>query len=282
MNNIIDKQKGITLISLVITIIILLILAGISIATLTGNGLFEKAKLAENKTKELQDKENHILQDYENQINQLGDFSDNGDNIMQFEGNLVSYWPLKDSLENEKSEDNDLVVYSGNNAKFEEDSIYINSTVLATENNYLLPEKFTIIFKYKPSEELKPWTLIFGKHIGYMDNKLWNGIGIDEDFNKGSLYCGFSEVDYYEINELLKVGEYSTIAITYDGISSKLYSNSKLVIQREGWSDVKSSLFIGGCIYSGKNVGAVDWKYANGYFKDIRIYDIALDEQYLK
>ncbi len=39
------KQKGITLIALVITIIVLLILAGISIATLTGeNGILRKGK----------------------------------------------------------------------------------------------------------------------------------------------------------------------------------------------------------------------------------------------
>lgn len=46
-----SKNKGITLIALVITIIILLILAGIAISTLTGsNGLFVKAKDARNNT----------------------------------------------------------------------------------------------------------------------------------------------------------------------------------------------------------------------------------------
>lgn len=45
------KNTGITLIALVITIIILLILAGISIATLTGeNGLLTKASKAEKET----------------------------------------------------------------------------------------------------------------------------------------------------------------------------------------------------------------------------------------
>ncbi|MCI8616767.1 MAG: hypothetical protein HFJ60_00645 [Clostridia bacterium] len=38
------KNSGITLIALVITIIILLILAGISISSLTGSGLFQKAQ----------------------------------------------------------------------------------------------------------------------------------------------------------------------------------------------------------------------------------------------
>ncbi len=51
MNNYIKKQKGITLIALVITIIVLLILAGISISTLTGNnGLLTKTSDAKTQT----------------------------------------------------------------------------------------------------------------------------------------------------------------------------------------------------------------------------------------
>lgn len=49
-----EKDTGITLISLVITIIILLILAGISILSLTGSGLFGKAKEAREKTIKVQ------------------------------------------------------------------------------------------------------------------------------------------------------------------------------------------------------------------------------------
>ena len=45
------QNKGITLISLVITIIILLILAGISISALTENRLFEKAKISKEETR---------------------------------------------------------------------------------------------------------------------------------------------------------------------------------------------------------------------------------------
>ena len=39
------KERGITLIALVITIIVLLILAGISIATLTESKMFEKTDI---------------------------------------------------------------------------------------------------------------------------------------------------------------------------------------------------------------------------------------------
>ncbi len=51
--------KGITLISLVITIIVLLILVGINLLTLTGeNGLLNKAKIAKEKTDYATAKEN--------------------------------------------------------------------------------------------------------------------------------------------------------------------------------------------------------------------------------
>ncbi len=53
-----NKERGITLIALIITIIILLILAGISIATLTGeNGILVKAQSAKDKTDQEQGRE---------------------------------------------------------------------------------------------------------------------------------------------------------------------------------------------------------------------------------
>ena len=63
-----NKNKGITLIALIITIIILLILAGISISALTQTGLFSRAKQAEQLSKEKQEEENTTLETYENEI----------------------------------------------------------------------------------------------------------------------------------------------------------------------------------------------------------------------
>lgn len=51
------RNKGITLVALIITIIILLILAGISIVGLTKNGLFENAKIAKQKQSEQESRE---------------------------------------------------------------------------------------------------------------------------------------------------------------------------------------------------------------------------------
>lgn len=70
------ENKGITLISLVITIVILLILAGISIAVLTGdNGLFSIAKTAKQNTLDAQNMENLALADYNNKIDESVDGS---------------------------------------------------------------------------------------------------------------------------------------------------------------------------------------------------------------
>ena len=53
-----SKEAGITLISLVITIIVLLILAGVSIATLTGdNGILTKAQTAKAETEKASEEE---------------------------------------------------------------------------------------------------------------------------------------------------------------------------------------------------------------------------------
>ena len=65
------KNKGITLIALVITIIILLILAGISISALTNQGLFTQAQNAKNLTEEKTAEENEILTNYLEQMNAM-------------------------------------------------------------------------------------------------------------------------------------------------------------------------------------------------------------------
>ena len=71
-NNLKTKQTGITLIALVVTIIVLLILAGISIAMLTGqNGILNRASEAKEKTGIAQEDENEKLQGYEDTINKF-------------------------------------------------------------------------------------------------------------------------------------------------------------------------------------------------------------------
>ena len=65
-----NKNLGITLVALVITIVILLILAGISISTLTNTGIFQKAKEAKQKSENATLEQNKLLDNYEKEVDQ--------------------------------------------------------------------------------------------------------------------------------------------------------------------------------------------------------------------
>ena len=60
-----NKNKGITLIALVITIIILLLLTGVTISILIQNGLFNNARQAKNAAEDAQNKEEGKVNEYE-------------------------------------------------------------------------------------------------------------------------------------------------------------------------------------------------------------------------
>ena len=63
------KNKGITLVALVVTIVILLILAGISISALTNTGIFGKAIQSKEKSEESQEEEIIKLALYSKELN---------------------------------------------------------------------------------------------------------------------------------------------------------------------------------------------------------------------
>ena len=114
-----NEKKGITLIALVMTIVILLILAGISIATLSGdNGLFTSAKEAKRKTINAQNEENKILSEYLEEIDKnLAEGEEKeGDNLLINKvkvGDYIKYTPDTASTESINSMITELGTYSG-------------------------------------------------------------------------------------------------------------------------------------------------------------------------
>ena len=73
------SNKGITLIALVITIIVLLILAGVTIAALSGdNGILKRAAEAKEQTNQKNDEETEKLSGYESTIEQYADGTTGG------------------------------------------------------------------------------------------------------------------------------------------------------------------------------------------------------------
>lgn len=97
----INKNRGITIITLVITIIILLILAGISIATLTGNdGLINKAKKATKDYENAQDRELAYLNELNDTILLNKDNKNNEDMANDNESLLEKISKLEEKMEN--------------------------------------------------------------------------------------------------------------------------------------------------------------------------------------
>ena len=93
------ENKGITLVALVITIIILLILAGISISALTNTGIFQKAKDAKQKSEDAELDQNTKLDEYENELDKyLPKQNENSLAKAVKVGDYVAYTP--DELDN--------------------------------------------------------------------------------------------------------------------------------------------------------------------------------------
>ena len=92
MNNLLEKQKGITLVALVITIIVMLILASVTISMLVNGGLIDKAKGATSDTKTATENEQNIIKEYENLIDEYAAPSSGVKNgIIAEEGSLLYY-----------------------------------------------------------------------------------------------------------------------------------------------------------------------------------------------
>ena len=66
------KEKGITLVALVVTIIILLILAGVAIGQIAGNnGLFKRTREAVEKYKDAQEEEQNQIEKLDSMLNNM-------------------------------------------------------------------------------------------------------------------------------------------------------------------------------------------------------------------
>ena len=151
------REHGITLVALVITIIILLILAGVTITTLTQTGLFENAKQAKNATENAQKEENKILDNY---IKQTEIYLPQ--EIPQLKDNIGKVLSLTENTTLQDENGNKVVVPAGfkvvaddttNNAKTVEQGIVVEDE---NSNQYVwilcTTNETEIILKYKRNE----------------------------------------------------------------------------------------------------------------------------------
>lgn len=184
-----NKQKGITLVALVVTIIILLILAGISISALTGSGLFEKAKLAKEKLIEEQEKENLILENYESSI------TNTRENKI-YNSNIYDEWTTWLYL----AGINNPEIYNGKDILLDENII---NAVMSNQNavDYMINSKYFIMPAVCNSE------LAISKmsNISYIKSKIIENQDFCQTIVNSKFKKSFSEYIVYNEKTLLGV-----------------------------------------------------------------------------
>ena len=162
----IENQSAITLISLVVTIIILIILAAVSINLVFGQeGIITRAQLARFATEMQQIKERVMLKQNDNAMQKAM-----GNNQPLFEEKLTNLEGLPNTLKQEvlyiragypsdkkvtdfNTEDFDQII-ENNESSSESESIYIidKETANGKENTYILDMKSYVVFKIKQTK----------------------------------------------------------------------------------------------------------------------------------
>lgn len=189
----VKNTKGITIVVLVITIVILLILAGITISQLTENGLFEKAKLAKQKSYDAQNEENAIIEDY---IDKIGEVLEKDGLQENIKGNTIEFWGRKISLpfKGEGTEKNPYKITSASELVFV--SIFVNygesfegkyfelsNDINLNENKYTIDSSTGEISFSSDAKQWIPIGNAIGPFKGIFDGKnhVIKGIYISDD-----------------------------------------------------------------------------------------------------
>ena len=234
------KNKGITLIALVITIIVLLILAGVSIAMLTGdNGLLTNAQKSSFATEMKAVKEQVDLKKTQMQLENIG--SSTSGQIFENNVNITDKMPntlkqeimyFRDGQDKEKKpsdynvENFEKYIIKSEDGKIERMYVIDKKTANGKENTYIYDEKTDIVYKIKQ-------TKIGGKtYHSYEAMSLGNGgTAEDEDSTDTSKGDKTAKASNYEKNgdvylntpDLQNLDPEATYYITYDESGSNPY-----------------------------------------------------------
>lgn len=285
------KDKGITLIALIVTIIVLLILAGVSIAMLTGeNGILTQASNAKETTDKNKDIEKIKLAISEAQIGESGYQELEVDSFQkalnkEFDG---------ENLQLLDNKDGSFIIQFDNISK----SFYVDSNgqIISNEN----------ILKISTEEELKKfrddvnsgnsydgWYIFLENDITLNINEEWKPIGLYPMENSSPMdetnkpFSGIFDGCGYEINGIyinttdktqgffglviggtiknLGIGENNNIigGISTGGIAGYLYNNAKGV-NCYNKSDIKVNSYSGGVFGQASNNTYIENCYNEG------------------
>ena len=222
-----NREKGITLIALVITIIILLILAGVGISTLTQTGLFEKANQANQVQKESEMREELTLAIHNLQIEKEGNAGLNDITQKWLESELKGY----DQISVTETQENNKKIKLKKNNITKEFLIDTNLNIIDGQEDNNVPEmqyiQDDLLLHYDANNnvgtgynaETQEWkNLASDSNSGILNgNPTWNGDSLYFDGTDDYIDCG-------------KIGLENNHSFTYECVISYNESQVKKTI----------------------------------------------------
>ena len=248
-----NQNKGITLVALVVTIVVLLILAGVGLNLVIGeNGLIQHAKSVETKWREAEEKEQKYLNTYEDKIEEVITGKTKLDRKINsavgeaIDGEMLNYNDLNSALEDEfgenytispqtNAENYVIIVTEEREAEYNvtnagEISKKWESVILEEYNSeykLVLHEGYGVKYKLVEVKGLEESST---KKFAYENNPMWYEEE-DTNGNYGS-YCWVIEGELIISNVRAKITESNTIAGTIDRSTdlNRLDVNSSTVV----------------------------------------------------
>lgn len=183
-------------------------------------------------------------------------------------------------------ENSDLETYRGNpEYKGEEEGLYLNNSILATTEDYILNDEYTVIIETKNIGVTKTNEIGCMVSTGF-GRSYWGSytLGICKSYD-GNYGAASGAGDNYYIScegSRYTQDEWHISAIKYDGQTFSYWVDGTKVGE-SGASNVKvSKLYIGGMSNSGTTSSGVYWGYASGYYRNLAVYEGVLTDEQLK
>lgn len=171
-------------------------------------------------------------------------------------------------------------VYKGN-----EEGVYLENASL--KMNHKLNSKYTLLIETKDIVLNSTIYAQYGMIAGYGYGNAGVGstaLGIFEFSNKylGAMSgSGDSMTVYGNFNDWYIPGQWNILAIRYNGKEFSFWING----EKKGFSSSSTLkgdiLYIGGFSNAGTSSAGVNWGYADGYYRNLAIYDGALSDEEL-
>ena len=266
-----DKNKGITLIALVITIIVLLILAGVSIATLTGqNGILTRASDAKEQTEIASVKEQAQL----DIANWVADKMKNGEDATVNTPEKVQEILESENQNNENKyykgfTDTGITTPSGYEVSYEE--LYITS-LSGEETQTTAGEVLKVNPAGKEAKDKSPYVTYNGYLCRVLYNDETHGIqiitadnGVVPDVTLGYRDDKVSENDFFYDGSLTLSDYFKKSAASYNNVVDNLNERASEYMDEKGIAKDARSLGSIATLKDGKFQGDTSGMYTGTY-----------------